>query len=87
MVVNTVHGITFGLFWISGVALMSARAPAEVATSGQGLLALAVGGFGSSLGVMGASWIATTWDTTTMYYAATGSGLLGLFCGLMAVRR
>ena len=87
VLVNTVHGITFGLFWISGVALMSARAPAEVATSGQGLLALAVGGFGSSLGVMGASWITTTWDTTTMYYAATGSGLLGLACGLMAVRR
>jgi PPP family 3-phenylpropionic acid transporter len=87
VLVNTVHGITFGLFWISGVALMSARAPAEVATSGQGLLALAVGGFGSSLGVMGASWITTTWDTTTLYYAATGSGLLGLACGLMAVRR
>jgi PPP family 3-phenylpropionic acid transporter len=87
VLVNTLHGISFGLFWISAVALMSARAPAEVATSAQGLLALAVGGFGSSLGVMGASWISTTWDTHTMYFAATGSGILGLVCAAMAVRR
>ena len=53
--VNTVHGITFGMFWIAGVALMNDRAPDRVATSAQGLLALAVGGIGSSLGILGAA--------------------------------
>jgi PPP family 3-phenylpropionic acid transporter len=83
---NMVHGITFGVFWLAAVALMSAKAPAEVATSGQGLLALAVGGFGSAMGVMGASWIAGTWDTTVMYQVATVSGVIALFCAVMAVR-
>jgi PPP family 3-phenylpropionic acid transporter len=84
--VNTVHGVTFGMFWIASVALMNKRAPAKVATSAQGLLALAVGGIGSSLGVMGASWIATTWDTTVMYEAATALAVGGFFCAIMAVR-
>ena len=50
VLVNAVHGIIFGLFWIAGVALMSARSPPEVTTSAQALFALAVGGFGSTLG-------------------------------------
>ncbi len=85
--VNTVHGITFGMFWIAAVALVGDRAPARVATSAQGLLALAVGGVGSSLGVMGASWLVTTWSTTVMYQVAVGSAVLGTGCALMAVRR
>ena len=87
VLVSTIHGITFGMFWIAGVALMSERAPTEVTTSAQGLLALAVGGFGSSLGVMGASWIVTTWDTSVMYVVATLCASLGLFFAFMAVRR
>lgn len=86
VLVNTVHGITFGMFWISGVALMNDRAPAAVSTSAQGLLALAVGGFGSSLGVMGASSIATTWGTVPMYYAATITAVLAFVCAVMAVK-
>ena len=87
VVVNTVHGITFGMFWIAGVALMNDRAPERVATSAQGLLALAVGGIGSSLGILGASWLATTWDTTVMYQVATGFAVAGTASALMAVRR
>jgi MFS transporter, PPP family, 3-phenylpropionic acid transporter len=87
VVVNMVHGVTFGLFWIASVALMSARAPAAVLTSAQGLLGLAVGGIGSTLGVMGASWISTQWDTTVMYQVATVSGLMGLACAAIAVRK
>ena len=85
--VNMVHGITFGMFWIAGVALMSDRAPERVATSAQGLLALAVGGIGSSLGILGASWLVTTWDTTVMYTVATAVAVAGTASALMAVRR
>jgi hypothetical protein len=35
---------------------------------------------------MGASWIAGTWDTTVMYQVATVSGVIALFCAVMAVR-
>ena len=86
VLVNVLHGITFGMFWIAGVALMSERAPPEVATSAQGLLALAVGGIGSSMGVMSASWIATTWGTVAMYHVATVVGILALACAALAVR-
>ena len=87
VIVNTVHGITFGMFWIAGVALMSERAPPAVTTSAQGLLGLAVGGFGSSLGVMGASWIVTNWDTSVMYMASTACGMISVVFAFMAVRR
>jgi len=87
VLVNTIHGITFGMFWIAGVTLMNQRAPAEVTTSAQGLFSLAVGGIGSTVGVMGASWIVTNWDTTIMYSASTVCGMLGLLFALMAVRR
>jgi MFS family permease len=86
VLVNTIHGITFGMFWIASVALMNARAPVHVATSAQGLLALAVGGIGSSLGVIGASWIVTTWDTGMMYQVSIVTGILACVCGLKAVR-
>jgi MFS transporter, PPP family, 3-phenylpropionic acid transporter len=86
VLVNTIHGITFGMFWIASVALMNARAPVHVATSAQGLLALAVGGLGSSLGVIGASWIVTTWDTQMMYQVSIVTGMMACVCGLKAVR-
>ncbi len=87
VLVNAVHGITFGLFWIAGVALMSARAPQEVTTSAQALFALAVGGFGSTLGVVGASWVVTNWGTAVMYEAAGAVGLMAFLCAAMAVRK
>jgi len=86
VLVNTIHGISFGMFWIASVAMMNARAPAHIATSAQGLLALAVGGIGSSLGVTSASWIVSTWDTTIMYQAAIGTASIAFLCGLRAVR-
>jgi len=87
ILVNTIHGITFGMFWIAGVALMSARAPTQVATSAQGLFALAVGGIGSSLGVVGASWVVTSWSTIVMYQVASVVAGIALFCACMAVRK
>jgi len=87
VLVNTIHGVTFGMFWIAGVALMSARAPVAVATSAQGLFALAVGGIGSSLGVMGASWLVTSWSTILMYQVSSVVAAVALLCGWMAVRR
>ena len=87
VLVNAIHGITFGVFWIAGVALMSARAPKEVTTSAQALFALAVGGFGSTLGVVGASWVVTTWGTSVMYSTASAVGCTAFFCAAMAVRK
>lgn len=64
------HGITFGAFWIASVALVSQRAPAEVSTSAQGLLAAAVGGVGSAMGMIGSSLIIDAGSTSDIYIAA-----------------
>jgi PPP family 3-phenylpropionic acid transporter len=79
------HGITFGAFWIAGVALISRRAPPEVATSAQGLLAAAVGGVGSAIGMIGSSKIVELGTTTDIYHAAQVVSLLALVAAVGAL--
>ena len=38
MLTRGLHGLSFGLFWISVVALVSMRSPSEAPASGQALL-------------------------------------------------
>ncbi|MGB0641343.1 MAG: MFS transporter, partial [Myxococcota bacterium] len=85
--VNVLHGITFGLFWIAGVALIGEKAPAKIATSALGVFAAAVGGVGSTLGTVGSSVIEEQWGTIAIYQFATVCALLGLVCFIMAVRK
>jgi PPP family 3-phenylpropionic acid transporter len=79
------HGITFGVFWIASVALVSRRAPASVGTSAQGLLAAAVGGVGSALGMVGSSLIVEAGTTTDIYVAAQVVSLLALAAAVGAL--
>ena len=79
------HGITFGAFWIAAVALVSRRAPAEVATSAQGLLAAAVGGVGSAIGMTGSSLIVDMGTTTDIYVAAQVVSLAALIAAVGAL--
>ncbi|MDG1480176.1 MAG: MFS transporter [Myxococcota bacterium] len=84
---QSLHGITFGAFWISGVALVADRAPKAVATSAQGLLAAAVGGVGSMIGLVGASRVVELMETRWLFICGAGVGSLALLCALMAIRR
>ena len=79
------HGITFGAFWIAGVALVSQRAPAQIATSAQGLLAAAVGGVGSAMGMVGSSLIVDIGTTTDIYVAAQMVSLAALVAAIGAL--
>jgi PPP family 3-phenylpropionic acid transporter len=79
------HGVSFGLFWIAGVAIMNRRAPSEVAISAQGLLAVAVGGVGSAIGTMGGSWIVTEMTTTDLFVGAQALSIVAIL-GAFAVR-
>ena len=79
------HGITFGVFWIASVALVSRRAPAAVGTSAQGLLAAAVGGVGSAAGMIGSSLIVEAGTTTDIYVAAQVVSLLALVAAIGAL--
>jgi PPP family 3-phenylpropionic acid transporter len=79
------HGVSFGLFWIAGVAIMNRRAPSEVAISAQGLLAVAVGGVGSAIGTMGGSWIVTEMTTTDLFVGAQALSAVAIL-GALAVR-
>ena len=83
---QALHGITFGGFWIAGVTLVSDRAPAEVSTSAQGLLAASVGGVGSMIGLVGASWVVELMATRWLFLCGAGIGVLALVCAFMGTR-
>ncbi len=84
---QALHGITFGAFWIAGVALVSERAPREVTTSAQGLLAAAVGGVGSMIGLVGASRVVELLDTRWLFLCGAIVGVLALACAILGTRR
>jgi len=79
------HGITFGVFWIAAVELLRCRAPSQVVTSAQGLLSAAVGGVGSAMGMAGSSLIIDVGTTTDIYVAAQVVSLLALVAALGAL--
>jgi MFS transporter, PPP family, 3-phenylpropionic acid transporter len=47
---QTVHGLTFGLFWISGIALLNDCVPRRLRATGQALYLVAIFGIGSLAG-------------------------------------
>ena len=85
--VNVLHGITFGLFWIAGVALIGEKAPERIATSALGLFAAAVGGVGSTIGMVGSSVVEELWGTIAIYQLSAVCAVVGLVCSIMAVRK
>ena len=72
------HGFSFGLFWISVVALVSKRSPAEAPASGQALLGAAVGGVGAGVGVYWGAWIVEGWGTYALYQWALSIACIAL---------
>lgn len=90
VLLQALHGITFGAFWLAAVSLVDGRMPAGLRASGQGLLAAAVGGLGALLGMSGASFIVDALPTAWLFWlgAVVGvGGLLGATVGLWLWRR
>ena len=70
------HGITFGLFWLAAIQLVSKHTPTAAAATGQSLLSAAVGGIGAAIGVYVANWIVESSDTVVLYWTSVGVALL-----------
>jgi MFS transporter, PPP family, 3-phenylpropionic acid transporter len=64
------HGITFGLFWLAAIQLVSQHTPSDAAATGQTLLSAAVGGVGAAIGVYTANWIVESSDTVVLYWTS-----------------
>jgi MFS transporter, PPP family, 3-phenylpropionic acid transporter len=67
VVLQIVHGVSFGAFWLAVVALLAKRAPAAIQTSAQTLLSAAVGGFGSLLAAAGGGLVLAHAGGRTMF--------------------
>ena len=79
---QALHGITFGLFWLSAVRLVKGWTPPELSSTGQSLLGTSVGGVGAVFGVYGASVIVEMADTITFYWASVGIAVLATILSL-----
>ena len=85
--VQSMHGVTFGVFWISAVALVDEWAGAERRARGQAALSGAVAGGGALLGVAGGSALVEATDTVTLFQVGTGMALVAGVVALWGVRR
>jgi PPP family 3-phenylpropionic acid transporter len=84
---QSLHGITFGCFWLSGVALVTQRAPKQVANSAQAAFSAAVGGLGALLGMAGGSVVIETSPTHHLFWWGALLGTVALVLAVWAVPR
>jgi len=77
--VQTLHGVSFGAFWIGAVHRVSTRAPREVQASAQAVLAAALGGVGALMGNALGTWgVSTFADTGQIFLIAAGLSVVAL---------
>jgi len=72
---QAIHGLTFGLFWASTVALLIEYVPRSLRASGQALLGVALAG-GSLVGYFAAGALYDATGSAAMAFAAAGLGEL-----------
>jgi PPP family 3-phenylpropionic acid transporter len=82
---QALHGVTFGAFWVAGVAVVSRRAPPQVANSAQALLGVAVGGLGAGLGMTGGGLIVSWAPTWHLFLWGAGAAGLAILATLRAL--
>ena len=52
VLISSIHGLTFGAFYVASIAFVSGRVPSELRASGQGLFASATFGLGGLVGYL-----------------------------------
>ena len=85
--VQAMHGITFGVFWVSAVALVDEWAGPDRRARGQAALSGAVAGGGALLGVAGGAALVEATDTNTLFQVGTGVAIAAGLVALWGVRR
>lgn len=82
VVIQVLHGVSFGVFWIAGVQLMAERAPPQVSASAQSLFSTASYGVGALLGAVLAGAVRATWGTGAIFQALTLVSCGSLACAV-----
>lgn len=72
VVTQALHGGSFGLYWIAGVALFTERAPHHLGSTAQAVFQGATLGAGQLLAMAGAAVLLPIGDTPLVFYALTG---------------
>lgn len=69
---QTLHGLTFGLFWISGIALLNDCVPRPLRATGQALYLMAIFGVGSLAGYHATGLSLDTWHDVGPAFLCAG---------------
>lgn len=85
LVLAPLHGVTFGLLWVSGVATAHRLGSAHAPTASQGIF-LAASSLGSTIGMSVAGRTLAAWGGRGMFLAAAAVAALALVCALAFVR-
>lgn len=86
MALQTLHGVSFGVFWIAGVQVMAVRAPAVLAASAQSLFVAASYGLGALVGALVAGELRQRFGTDAMFLSLGIFSSLAFFCALWLER-
>lgn len=78
LLIQALHGITFGAWWIAAVNRMQRWAGPEIRTSAQGLLGAAVGGVGNLMGMIIGSYMIEHQTTSALFAVMAGASALAL---------
>lgn len=75
---QAVHGLTFGLYWVGGIALVGRRAPPELRNSAIAAFGASAGGVGAALGNTVGGLLVEGPGPRAVYVAAAGSACAAL---------
>jgi len=84
--VQSLHGVTFGLFWVAAIHLISSRAEPGVEASSQSVFYLACWGVGGLVAVPLATEVMAAWGSQVMFGVFAGVSVLGVGVLLAAYR-
>jgi MFS transporter, PPP family, 3-phenylpropionic acid transporter len=83
----TLHGLTFGAFYLAAVASMTARVPSSLRATGQSLFAAATFGAGGLIGFAGSGWLYDVLGGHRLFAVAAAVEALPLLAIWLADRR
>merc|ERR1712224_778172 len=80
LLIESLHGLTFAMFWCAAVDFTAKEFGEKFSTTGQLLLSAIYAALGPGIGAGVGGWIAQVWGFHTLYWYASMSafGLLGL---------
>jgi MFS transporter, PPP family, 3-phenylpropionic acid transporter len=86
LILQASHGLSFGLFWLAAVSIVSERTPKDMPATGQALLSSAVGGIGAGGGIYIAAKLAETYGTASIFQIGMLAEVCAIACAWLLVR-